>query len=487
MSLRARILLYVIAVMGIIFVLVVAAILPSTLHDPRAQQAMARDGALTLKAMFESIRRDQLKELLDRKPLLFTEQNVLEGWILSTSDGKVLYWSHPAERQETVGAEATLPRIDYMVSMQTIDGDLLELYVSASRRPVKDGLDWWSIFLVMAVGTALLAFVVYGLILRLVIKPVERMAAASRASSATRGLLLPVASTEREDEIGELVRSYNKMVTEVNDLRRRLEQNVEQKTSELEAAQKQLVLSDRLSMAGRLAAGVAHEVNNPLGGMLNAARSLQARAADGSREREYLDLILDGLARIQHTMSALLQFSRPAQQETSFDVVDVLDGAFMFCRHRCTALKIEVVREIDTAHGRLTVRGHRSELGQVFLNLFVNAIDALESVESGTSPKLTLSVRREAGKIVAAVSDNGAGMTAEVKERVGQFFFSTKSEGKGTGLGLAIAQHIVMQHKGLLVIDSAPGSGTTMRVLLPAEDANSEPAPIAASTESRSL
>lgn len=485
MSLRARILLYVIAVMGIIFVLVVAAILPSTLHDPKAQKAMARDGALTLKSLFENMKREQLKEMLASKPSFFTEQNVLEGWILSTADGKVLYWSHPAERQENINAESAMPRIDYMVSLQTTDGDFLELYAAASRRPVKDGLDWWSIFIVMTVGTGLLVVVVYGLILRLVIKPVERMAAASRASTATRGLLLPVASTDRDDEIGELVRSYNKMVSEVNDLRRRLEQNVEQKTIELEAAQKQLVLSDRLSMAGRLAAGVAHEVNNPLGGMLNAARSLQARAAEGSREREYLDLILDGLARIQHTMSALLQFSRPAQQETSVDIAEVLEGAFLFCRHRCTKQNVEIVRNVDTAHGKLSVRGHRSELGQVFLNLLVNAIDALEA-GSGMSPKLTLSVQREGGKIVASVGDNGAGMSAEVKERVGQFFFSTKGEGKGTGLGLAIAQHIVIQHKGTLAIDSSPESGTTMRVILPAEDAASESSPDAVETESRS-
>jgi len=486
MSLRARILLYVIAVMGIIFVLVVAAILPSTLHDPRAQQAMARDGALTLKSLFENLRREQLKEMLDKKPSYFTEQNVLEGWILSTSDGRVLFWSHPAERQETITADAAMPRVDYMVTLQTIDGELLELYVTASHRPVKSGLDWWSIFIVMTVGTGLLVVVVYGLILRLVIKPVERMAAASRASTATRGLLLPVASTDRDDEIGELVRSYNKMVSEVNDLRRRLEQNVEQKTSELEATQKQLVLSDRLSMAGRLAAGVAHEVNNPLGGMLNAARSLQSRAAEGSREREYLDLILDGLARIQHTMSALLQFSRPAQQESSVDIADVVEGAFLFCRHRCTKQNVEIVRDFDTSQGKLTVRGHRSELGQVFLNLIVNAIDALEAAGTEKAAKLTLAVRREGGKIVASVGDNGAGMSAEVKERVGQFFFSTKGEGKGTGLGLAIAQHIVVQHKGQLVIDSAPDSGTTMRVILPAEDASPELAPVAAATESRS-
>jgi signal transduction histidine kinase len=470
MSLRARILLYVVAVMGIVFVLVVATILPGTLHDPHAQKATARDAALTLKSLFERLDAEQRSKLLASDPRFFSEQNALDGWILTERGGRVLYWMHPMERRERLTIEeAAAERFDFNGSLLSPDGDVLQLYAHASRRVAKDGLDWWRVFAVMAVGTGLLAFVVYGLLLRLVVKPLERMAAATRATKVTGGLLLPVAGSERSDEVGELVRAYNTMVAEVNDLRRKLEQRVKQTTHELEATQQQLVMSDRLSMAGRMAAGVAHEVNNPLGGMLNAARSLQSRAAEGSREREYLELILEGLARIQGIMSSLLQFSRPAQQESSVDVADVMEGALIFCRHRCTKSDIEIVHAYETNGGRLNVRGFRSELGQVFLNLLVNAIDALES--GNAAPKtLKLSIRRDDGNVIAEVADNGAGMSEDVRKKAGQFFFTTKGKGKGTGLGLAIAQHIIAQHQGTLSIESTSGRGVRVCVTLPAEE-----------------
>ena len=106
--------------------------------------------------------------------------DVLEGWILADAQGHVLHWAHPAERQESVRGDA-LPRVDYSVNMQTFDGEILELYAAASRKAGTNTLDWWSVLLVMLVGTVLLVVVIYSLLLRLVIKPVERMAAASRA------------------------------------------------------------------------------------------------------------------------------------------------------------------------------------------------------------------------------------------------------------------------------------------------------------------
>jgi len=242
---------------------------------------------------------------------------------------------------------------------------------------------------------------------------------------------------------------------------------VAEATRNLEAAQNQIVVSERLSSAGRMAAGVAHEVNNPLGGMLNAARSLKAKAAPGTRESEYLDLILEGLSRIQHIMANLLQFSRPAQETAKVDMREVMEGALLFCRHRCNTLNVKVAKEIEEgASPRLEVQGHRSELGQVFLNLIVNALDAIEAQGPGQHT-LTLRLRRQGAQIVAGVADTGKGMTAEEREQAGRFFYTTKSEGQGTGLGLALAQHIVIQHGGSMTIESTPGQGTVVNVLLP--------------------
>jgi len=467
MNLRARILLYVAAVMAIVFLLVVLSFLPDTLRVPRAREDAGWQISEALRVLFEHLPAQQRRELLAAGQALLSTQEVLEGWALASADGSVLAWRMPGDQPERLGGESLAAQhFSHALTVSSPDGEQLVLYTRVNRE-LGAVPDIGGIFLAMALGTLFLALVIYQLLVRLVVKPVERLAAASRAAAA-KGLLPQVPHTERRDEIGELVRAYNKMAAEVNDLRFNLEQRVAEAARSLEAAQNQIVVSERLSAAGRMAAGVAHEVNNPLGGMLNAARTLKAKAAPGGRESEYLDLILEGLSRIQHIMANLLQFSRPAQQAAKVDLKEVVEGALLFCQHRCDQLNLKV--EKDYGHGpqdqALEVQGHRSELGQVFLNLIVNALDAIEAKGPGQH-RLALRLSRQGAQIVASVSDTGKGMTAEEKERAGRFFYTTKGETKGTGLGLALAQHIVLQHGGSMAIESAPGQGTTVNVMLP--------------------
>jgi signal transduction histidine kinase len=467
MSLRARILIYVVAVMTIVFILVVATILPDTLRESKSRVAAGREASAALQVLFENLPAAKRTEALGANPRLFDQHFVLDDWLLATEDGKVLAWFMPEPRQQNISADFVAgQKFDEVETFQSPDGEHLILYTHTSLRGSAASLDWGGVFLVMAVGTLLLALVIYGMLLRLVVKPVERMATASRSVLANRGLLQPVPSTERKDEIGELVRAYNKMVSEVNDLRVNLEKRVFDATEELEAAQNQIVLSERLSVAGRMAAGVAHEINNPLGGMLNAVRSLQSKAAPGSREAEYLALILEGLGRVQNIVTSMLQFSRPVQKETTVDLAEVVEGALMFCRHRFSTVNLKVEKSFP-APGEAAVFGHRSELGQVFLNLVVNALDAMESKGPGPHA-LTLNLKRDGTNVLASIGDTGTGMSPEVKQRAGQFFYSTKAEGKGTGLGLAVVQHIILQHNGTMSIDSNQSQGTTVIITLPA-------------------
>ncbi|HEY3321758.1 MAG TPA: HAMP domain-containing sensor histidine kinase [Planctomycetota bacterium] len=466
MKLRARILVYVVAVMAIVFVIVVATIVPDTLNQASARAAAAREAVLAIESICERLPESQRKALLADTTQIFPPRGVLDGWLIAGPDETVHAWAMPEPPQPSVSLQYLAhANFTIMEVVTTPEGRRLSIYARVNLRSSKLPFDVWGIFLSMAVGTAVLALVIYGVLLRAVVKPVERMAAASRSASVSRGLLQPVPATERKDEIGELVRSYNNMVAEVNDLRLNLEKRVTEATRKLEATQSQLVISERLSAAGRVAAGVAHEINNPLGGMLNAARSLQAKSAAGSREAEYLELILEGLSRIQNIVTTMLQFSRPAQQAGRVEVAEVLDGALLFCRHRLGTMDVQVEKQFDTG---ATVTGLRPELGQVFLNLLVNALDAIEA-KGGGPHKLSLRVLREGGSVTATVSDTGVGMAPEVRERAGQFFFSTKGEGKGTGLGLAVVQHIVLQHHGSLKIESEPQRGTSVTVTLPAE------------------
>ncbi|MCY3020998.1 MAG: HAMP domain-containing sensor histidine kinase [Planctomycetota bacterium] len=468
MSLRARMLGYVVAVMAIVFVMVAVTILPDTIRDPKVTLAAGDEAATTLQVLFQRLSASERRALLQSDAPLFHGRHILRGWLLVTLDGDVQAWAMPEPDPGRVTDDyLARQHFNHMLSVFTPDGEKLLLYARTARS-IEPVLDLWGLFLVMAVGTLFLVLVIYGLMLRLVIKPVERLAAATRSPAVAKGLLPQVPHTERKDEVGELVRAYNQMAAEVNDLRSNLERRVAEATRDLEAAQNQIVVSERLSAAGRMAAGVAHEINNPLGGMLNATRSLKARAAPGSRDSEYLDLVLEGLSRIQNIMANLLQFSRPVQQAAAVNLADVLDGALLFCQHRFGKVNVQVEKDCPQGPDAqpAVVLGHRAELGQVFLNLLVNALDAMEA--NGPGPHtLTLRLRRNGTQVCASVADTGAGMTAKELEQAGRFFYSTKGEGKGTGLGLAVAQHIVLQHGGRLKIESTPGKGTTVTVILP--------------------
>jgi signal transduction histidine kinase len=467
MNLRIKILAYVIAVMAILFVMVTAVITPGMLYQPSTKVASGIEATEALRVLFENLTSQQRKRLAESTTRPFSDQNILEGFLLVSTDGKVFFWGMPDTEREIVSADyIPSQHFDQMQAVLTPEGDRLRLFARSKSHALKSGMDWFALFVTMSLGTLLLSLVIYGLMLRLVIRPVERLAAASRSAAAARGLLAPVPHTERKDEIGELVRAYNKMANEVNDLRLNLEKRVAEQTRNLEAAQQQIVVSERLSVAGRMAAGIAHEINNPLGGMINAARTLRSRAAESTKESEYLELILEGLSRIQGIMSSMLQFSRPVQQAGRVDLREVIDGALMFCRHRFGKMDLKLENNFgDENH---YVYGHRAELGQVFLNLFVNALDAMESRGSGPHT-LALTLTREGEQVCVRVSDTGTGMAPEVKERAGQFFFSTKAEGKGTGLGLAVVQHIIMQHHGSVKIESKENEGTTVNIMLPLE------------------
>jgi signal transduction histidine kinase len=317
------------------------------------------------------------------------------------------------------------------------------------------------IFWAVAAGTVLLMLVVYGLLLRLVLRPVENLVAASRVlSSGRRPEKVP--GEWRTDEMGELAGAFNLMAGEVSAGREELERRVEEATREYERAQRRLVLEQRLAATGKLAAGLAHEINNPLGGMINAARTLEKEEGLSERAREYVALVREGLARIAALVERMRTFSRPRPKVGPVDLGEAARAALSFARHRAGEEGVEV--EEDFARDLPPVTGDAGELQQVLLNLVLNALDAMRS---SAEKRLRVKVAREGAGVVCEVSDTGSGMGPEELAGAFDLFHSTKDEA-GSGLGLAMAHKIVTDHGGEIELESVPGRGTTARVRLPA-------------------
>lgn len=317
------------------------------------------------------------------------------------------------------------------------------------------------IFIVLCVGTLLLIAGTYFVLRRLVLVPLERLAQASRAVAA--GAAPPaVPRPHGDDEMSTLVDDFNRMASEVHEYQAHLEERVLDALRRAKAAENRLVIAQRLAATGTLAAGFAHEINNPLGGVLNALRKLRDGDLAPARRQEYFELAADGLQRIRTIVERILHFTPQRREPADVDVADVCRRAVELARHQAERRGIRL--EVAASKAVPGVVGDSQELTQAVLNLVLNAVDAIPEDGGGT---IRVGVRAEDDEAVLEVADDGCGMDEQTVRQCVDLFFSTKPEGEGTGLGLAIVQHIVTDHGGTLDIDSRRGEGTTVRIRLP--------------------
>jgi two-component system NtrC family sensor kinase len=353
--------------------------------------------------------------------------------------------------------------------IRDIDGRIIGiLYVGTLERPYIDAANRvMSSFLLIAGTSVAFLLVILLFLTTRIVRPLRKMALATR--EIAKGDLSHFVEVDSRDELGDLADSFNQMTRHLRTANEKLvegaktlEWKVDERTRELREIQSHLVQSEKLASIGKLAAGIAHEINNPLGGILIYSHLLLEDVPEGHPYRDNLQKIVKETTRCKSIVKGLLDFARPQEPEWApTDIHDLLVGCLSLTGRQALFQNIRV--ETDYQPSLPRIMADRAQLQQVFVNIIFNAAEAMEG--KGT---LTLRTSCENGaEVVIEIADTGHGIKSEDKERIFEPFFTTKEVGKGTGLGLAISYGIIKKHNGTIDVRSEPGRGATFIIRLP--------------------
>jgi len=352
--------------------------------------------------------------------------------------------------------------------------------VQAQTRTITLQTVLWTIFEV-GIGAAFVILFTR----RFVATPIEQLIEGTKAVSAM-DLDQHIEITRRSQELDELVDSFNRMrerlklaVAELNEMQQTLECKVEERTQQLQTAQRKLLQSDRLASLGQLAASVAHEINNPVSGVLNLSMLLERLMVNGSyppgREadfRKYLGLISSETARVGRIVSDLLAFSRRSKpQRAPADVNKLVRTTLGLADHKLKMINAQVVLALQDNLPQ--VECDASQIQQVILNLILNGAQAMQARGGGTLTIRTALLPNH-DEVELCVQDTGEGIAPENLSKIFDPFFTTKADGKGVGLGLAVLYGIVKAHDGEVEVTSKRNAGTTFTVTLPLKSQKSD-------------
>jgi two-component system NtrC family sensor kinase len=299
--------------------------------------------------------------------------------------------------------------------------------------------------------------------------PVDKMVAATRNIAAGR-FDQEVQSSPEHGEIALLADSFNTMLKSLRQMRgdleewgRTLEEKVRQRSEELSMMQARVAQSERLASLGILAAGVAHEINNPLGAIMALTALSLEDVKDDDPNRENLQVVIKQAERCRDIVKGLLQFSRHSKVNPELaDLNKILQDTLSLVTKQAQFMNIAVISNCDPQLP--AVMADKSELEQVFMNILINAVHAMQ--ERGT---ITITTRQNVpdNSVEILFADTGCGVP---KDKIGQLFnpfFTTKESGHGTGLGLSIVYGIITSHHGGISVESEVGKGSTFKIRLP--------------------
>lgn len=333
--------------------------------------------------------------------------------------------------------------------------------------------------IVTSIGFILLVSISVGWLLhRLIYVPLKDLETGSRKlASGDFDHVIPVRD---DDEFGSLARSSNLMMAAIKKSRQdleewvqTLEQKVKERTEELHLAEAEVARGEKLASIGQLAAGIAHELNNPLTGVLTFTSLMRRKMSDGSQDADDLDLVIRETKRCASIIRRLLDFAREKVPEKKMvNLNNLVEDTVRFVERSAALQKIEITLDLDPDLPEILVDSDL--IKQVIMNMLVNAKQAIE--ENGNiwvetrlhhARKMPESGNESVPTVEFSISDTGCGIPEANLKRIFDPFFTSKEVGKGTGLGLSVSYGIIKSHGGEIKVESAVGEGTTFRIFLP--------------------
>ncbi|KPK17809.1 MAG: hypothetical protein AMJ62_00555 [Myxococcales bacterium SG8_38] len=347
----------------------------------------------------------------------------------------------------------------------TEDGAELRVWAPPNPRGDDARRNLFIFYLGLTAATVLL--LAYVLLTYFIVRPIDRLRLASERLAA--GRLRTSVPVQGAAEVARLAATFNEMAAQLRRDRAALQERLaelEQTTGELTSAQEQLIRSARLAAVGRLSAGVAHEIGNPLAAIRGLIELLEVGDLDPEEQKEFIGRIQRETERIHFTIRDLLDFSRsePGDRgriESSADLSEVLSDTAKLLDRQSRFREIELSLALDAGLPR--VRGDGERLRQLLLNLLFNAADAL-----GGKGRIEVRASNGGGMVDLRVEDDGPGIDAAILDQVFDPFVTTKPAGQGTGLGLAVCHAIVEQLGGSIEAANRDRGGASFHVRLPA-------------------
>lgn len=359
----------------------------------------------------------------------------------------------------------------------------LTLSIFFIAKPVYFRLDWIPItpalFLLFAVILGV-SVVFHWIFLRSLVDPLKRLEDA--ATRISNGDFSDVPLLDLPDELGKLSFAFKKMndffiqkQQEMSCYSKELEEKVLTRTREIEEIHNQLIQAGKLAAVGELTAGIAHELNNPIGGILGYSQfmlgkmkgKVDEKNEDAALYCKYMEFMVRDIQRCKVIIEKLLRFSRSSPIEfLKIDVNVVLADTLEIIRNQMNLDKIRF--EMHYANPLPLILGDPIQLQQVFMNILINAIKAVPAERQGYITVLTrISTSEDSPGVEVVIEDNGCGIPETHLNKIFDPFFTTRSPGEGTGLGLSLSYGIIKSHNGDIFVETKEGKGTTFKILLP--------------------